>query len=438
LIVQKLINIVGGKLIAKGNIQATDGITNNSNLEIDGGTLKSNVTGSGTITTKGTSSIDNGVVVSQNLTVSSGELTANTSSLGGTITNNGIINLSGTLSKAISGENGITKVNSNLTIDKDGSVAGTINLNNGTLDLSGDDTATTYNVNHLLGNGNLKVDIDFSDTANIKSDAINISASDDGARTITISDITEISDKTNPFTVDILKGNSDNITLEISEELKSQYNENSREIKDWSAFDYSDDIDFDKTTFDSAEYSTTKQQLIKIVDNKQLKYYDKTLVERHATGNVDSKDALATINSTSGTRSMSATSETSSNAYKLTENLGTTAAGSITVEGKSASELGSLNMNGKKGFEVSNGGTTVNLTNLNITNTANSDGGLINITNSGSSANLTNVTIAENSKNVISSNGTLGVENSTINTGINNTGSLNLSGTNIIVKAFKS
>ena len=385
-------------------------ITNNGTVELTGGELANAITGG-------------------NITISTGEVTATVANLGGAVNNTSSLLLSGNLNKAISG-NGTTIINEALSITSEGSIQGTLDMNNGILTLSGDGSATTYEVNKLINSGHVNIDIDFSNSTPV-ADSINIATATEGNRTITVDSITKIGNIGESFTVDLLKGQTEGAKLLISEDLANEYAGEIETDVTYESEDFSANIDFDKKTFDTVEYTEKSQKTLSVLNDTKLQL-DKVVVEaKHETGR-EQKDALVKLNTTSGVRSMSATTASSSNTYKLTENLGSTAAGSISVIGKSASELGTLDLDGKTGFELTNTNTTVNLTNLNVTGAKAENGSLINITKESSSANLENVKVAQNTANVISSNGTLGVTNSEVKAGIDNTGSLNLNGTNDI------
>ena len=437
-ITQKVINIESdATLTANGNVivgtGTGEGIVNatENGLTVNGGVLTGKVAGDGSTQFTGTSSIASGSVVNQAVTIASGTLTANTSNFGSTITNAGTLNLSGTLSKAVAGTTGVTKVNEALVMTSAGSVAGTLDLNDGTLNLAGDEAVTEQAVNKLLGDGSIKIDIDYTGETPI-ADAINIAVAGDTERTITVSDITEIGTTSDSFTVQVLKGATDNITLALSDELAAAYQGDEVTDITYEAEDFAADIDFDKLSFDTIEYTEKKQKTLS-VDGTSLQLAVNVTEAKHQTG-VTQADALATLNTTSGSRSMKATTTESSNAYQLTQNLGTTAAGDITIEGRSATDLAELDMNGKIGFAVSKADTTVNLKNVEVVNAKTETGSLINITNSTAEANLDGVVVAENTANVIASNGTVNIKDSTINAGIANTGEVHATGTNALDK----
>ena len=88
--------------------------------------------------------------------INSGEVTSNTNDLTGTITNSGVLNLSGTLDKAILG-NGTTKIAGDSLTMLDGAVVkGILDINNQTLNVLATNTTNMFNdVNMNSGTLNL-------------------------------------------------------------------------------------------------------------------------------------------------------------------------------------------------------------------------------------------------------------------------------------------
>ncbi len=388
-------------------------VANSGTVELTGGALNKAITGG-------------------NITIKSGEVTSTAENLAGNITNNSNLLLSGNLNKAIGGTTGTTKLNDNMTVADSGSIAGILDFNGKTITMSGDNTTSTFNVGKITSNGTINIDVNSSGTP--VYDAINLTTTG-STGTITINSITEIGSRGDDFTLNILQGNVGNLELALSTAVQNQFNQAEQHNLYYVSDDYSANITFDKTSFDTTEYDKVTQKTIGVEDKTKIKYSTKTISDS-ATGTVTSKDALAFINQNTDTsaiadRSLKTTD--TNKTYTVTEDLGTTGAGTLLVQGAD-DKTSKLDMNGKTGFNVVNAETTVNLTNLNITGTKAQDGSLINITNASSSTNLDGVTVATNSANVISSKGTLGVTNSTINAGINNTGTMNLDGANTIAK----
>ena len=433
-ITQNAVNITAGELEV-ANITAANGISNAGTLTLTGTANANTISGVGTTVIK--NNLNNTGAINQAVEIANtGTLTSNADNLGGTITNSGNLLLSGTLDKAIAGASGITKIDSNLKMTSTGSIEGTLALNGCNLDLSGDGAATQYTVNTLDESGHLKIDIDYSGATPI-ADSINI-ATTGGAGSVQLIDITEIGTAPGSFTVEVLKGNIGLKTLEISDSLAKRYRGVEETTITYESDDYLANINFDKTTFDTKEYTEKTQKTLSVVDNTKLKL-DKVVTEaKHQTG-VVSKDALAFINQntdTSAVADRSMVTTDTNKTYTVQEDLGTTGAGTLLVQGAS-DKTTKLDMNNHSGFVVANSGTTVTLKDINVDNVQNTEGGLVNITNTGSSATLDTVSVnvkdnPENKANVISSNGTLGVTNSTVNAGVNNNGTMNLNGTNQI------
>ena len=166
------------KLITTGN-----SITNNGILNFVSGSNSNQISGSGETTING--NVINNALISQNVTVTSGQLTSTAGDLDGTITNNADLLLSGTLDKTISGT-GTTSINSELSFVDGANIEGTLNMNNGTLDLNdGEDaagTTTDHNIGKLTGTGTIKIDANLSiDAEEADSDTLNIVGSAENA-----------------------------------------------------------------------------------------------------------------------------------------------------------------------------------------------------------------------------------------------------------------
>lgn len=169
-------------------------LINNGTLNLGVGYIEKEITGSGS--TNILDIVTNNAIISQNVNVNgsgkltvganignlvnSGEVIANTSNLTGTISNSGILNLSGTLDKNISG-NGTTKVNGILNLSPSATIDGVLDLNNGTISTS-DLSYSKYDITTINGVGNAAIDVDW---ANLKADSFN-STSGDGVLNLTL------------------------------------------------------------------------------------------------------------------------------------------------------------------------------------------------------------------------------------------------------------
>ena len=145
-------------------------VVNDNNLTLQTGILSVDVSGGGTTNITGT--VINKGIISQDVhiattgdmdnknnignVVNDGTLTSSANTLLGTIENNGILNLSGTLAKVIYG-NGTTNVSSNLTLNDGTDIKGTLNVSNNALISSSTDPDATYSLGALTGNGDMNI-----------------------------------------------------------------------------------------------------------------------------------------------------------------------------------------------------------------------------------------------------------------------------------------
>ena len=145
-------------------------LTNNGTLNLGAGNIKKEITGTGS--TNILDAVTNNAVISQNVNVNgsgkltvnanignllnNGEVTSSTSNLTGTINNSGILNLSGTLDKNISG-NGTTKIVGDSFTMLDGAVVkGVLDINNQTLNVLATNTENMFN-NVNINSGTLNL-----------------------------------------------------------------------------------------------------------------------------------------------------------------------------------------------------------------------------------------------------------------------------------------
>ncbi len=160
-------------------------ITNNNSLIFNGEiTNNGGVSGTGATTIAG-GNITNNALISQAVEITGGKLTSTAENLGGTIANNSKLLLSGTLGKTIEGE-GTTSINGELALVDGAHIDGTLNMNNGTLDLNdGEDssaTITEHNIGKLTGTGTIKIDADLSANAEEgDSDTLNIGSAENAS-----------------------------------------------------------------------------------------------------------------------------------------------------------------------------------------------------------------------------------------------------------------
>ncbi len=191
-------------------------IVNNHELYLSDGVLNSEITETGNGITFIDGVVTNNAKIAQKVNVNgngsltvgadigdlgnSGSVTANVENLTGDIFNatGGILTLSGTLdsTKTRNVENdvdgtilfsgkldrtiaggGVTMVNNELTLGKNAGIAGSLNLNGGTINTIDDEYTVYDNINQITGNGSATIDIDW---VNQKSDTFNCTNSGGG------------------------------------------------------------------------------------------------------------------------------------------------------------------------------------------------------------------------------------------------------------------
>ena len=413
---QNTVAISGGELEV-ANLTTSTPVSNNGILSLTGTSNANTISGSGTTVIKSTG-LNNTALINQDVEVNNGaKIKSDIAKLGGTITNNGQLLLSGNLSKAITGT-GTTKVDTSLTMLSSASINGTLDMNGSTLSLIDTTPAyTNYSVGKLMGSGNLEINFNGSST-----DSITASASETGTITITALngfDGTTITPKT------ILSGAS-NITLAVSDALKATYNQVTITGNGYdtdaitSTATWADE--FKKRYYD---IQTGKQFVVNnSTANKTLAYEETSQNIYDPTKDVSLGDTLALVNQKDDTtRSFTTTDATAT--YTVTDTLGTTAAGTMTIQGASdGNSISTLNMNGQNGFTVGSGATLA-LDTVNIIDTKNTGGSFINNTNG--TVSLKDIYIAPNKNNTITNDATLNLSGTNyILTGINGNGITNI------------
>lgn len=173
-----------------GQITLTDGMTNNSNLNLKGGVdsaLENKLAISGSGTTTFTDKVNNTGKIKQAV-VNNGELTSSADNITGTVDNTGTYNIQGgTIAKAISG-NGIINISDAVTSNVQNTATGEVNIlenaslslgengnlftnassvtaqNGSTISLINGSSATTNMNNLVIATGdNVNLQIDWND-----------------------------------------------------------------------------------------------------------------------------------------------------------------------------------------------------------------------------------------------------------------------------------
>ena len=292
--------------------------------------------------------------------------------------------------------------------------------------------AQTLTVASIKRNAKIAIDLDFTGE-NVIADAINITT---GGQTgvLTIDSINALTSDTGVIRgfsdLAILTGETEGVTLALSDAIQSDERFFGDEVESITreVNNYTDNAtfgQFDDNKFSDTVYAHKTQNRLYFNDAKTTLSFGVIEVVPEYVKSAIQQDVLQALNqSTSATRTLTAT-DTNKN-YTVGADLGTTGAGSLTVQGVEGSNL---NMNNKSGFELSNANTTLTLSDLNITNVKDTEGGLISITGENSKANLENITIAATTNSAISNNKTLNLSGTNnLGTGITGTGTTNITG----------
>ena len=284
-----------------------------------------------------------------------------------------------------------------------------------------DEVHTDYNfLTMKAGDGAVfSIDADFTDKT---SDTLTLGAGSQGIIYIDDLNITGDLPAEGSVILQILTA-PDTISIGLTDELKAQFN--TRE-EYGEAYTESDQVKASSSWSD--EYNTHTyqdyiQREIKAVTSganrtgaDSIEYSAQIQTDDVITESMgDTLNILA--QDLTGTRNF--TAETADDTYTLTEDGGEVTTGTLTVSGiVDGDKKSTIDASGHKLLTVSGSGANVTYKNLNITNTAQTDGAVLNITSADAKAALTGkVDINSAAQNGIVNNGTLSI--STNNTEIN-------------------
>lgn len=396
---QQLVEVYENAKLTSQNITTTNGIKNEGTLVLTGDSNTNAITGNnGTTIIAGT--LENSAIIDQAVEVQhDATLVSALENLGLTIKNDGTIVTSGTLDKAITGE-GTTQIDSTMSMTSGGSITGNLDLNGGLLDLTSDNSANEYSVGSLLnstGTGSINIDIDFTGT-DVIADALKIEAGTSNSGTITINDINVIGNLSG-FTAEILKGETTGLSLAISEDLKNTMH-TSTAWTDKSAEEVLTQTAEWDDTFGTITWEERETFDLNVKDNTKITY--DSVTEKQNYGRIVEDDTLKLLNQTTqfGTEERKFITNDATKTHTVSENLGTTAAGTMTVQGSKSTageitNISTIDMDGHSGFVVSNAGSTLNIDNVKFKNAINTNGGVVNVSNK-NTVNITNSEFADN------------------------------------------
>ena len=331
-------------------------------------------------------------------------------------TNNGII----TFDDSITGSKGYTL---NITGDSSSVVNIHNTISNANLNVSGvgkvdfvDNVTREYNLVSITSDENVKYTIDI-DLVNRTSDKFITSSSSSGRITLDSLNIIDGNWEdliSSVSKIQVIKTKNDNLQLALSDDLASSFGTETK-------ISSKETLRFDNVQADTKWNDT----LNKYVDFKDVYGYlslTKTDTTNDSIGVEITKvetgsrildtigDTLMLVNQANiATKSFNF--DASSNVYNVTEDLGETAEGTLSINGvlsttdvtdeatgvvSSVQETSTINFNNKSGFELNNS-TKLNVNNTTLTNAlGSSNGSVISASNSESEVNLKNTSLVNN------------------------------------------
>ena len=396
-------------------------LTNNGTLNLGAGNIEKEITGTGS--TNILDAVTNNSTISQNVNVDStgkltvnanignllnnGEVTSSTSNLTGTINNSGILNLSGTLDKNISG-NGTTKVNGTLNLSPSATIDGILDMNNGTISTS-DSSYSKYNIASINGTGNATIDVDW---ANSKADSFN-STSGNGVLNLKLNE-TSTENIWDTKTIQITNGGV-GISLETKTGVKEKEILGSDELR--ANTNWSDKVgSWKRTDTYSEKTSAIKSNGSLVNDTIQ---YEVTKTNEGTKIYTTDGDTLALIvqNTVAGSKDKTFTTTNANDIYTVKENLGILA-DNLTISGATdRTNTSTIILGDKQGITIS-GANSLTIKDVKIT----SDGSIINATSNDAKITLDNA----NLQGDVLNQGDLSVKNSTSALKITGTGKTNI------------
>ncbi len=271
--------------------------------------------------------------------------------------------------------------------------ADTLTANAGNIYLDNDSTEN-YTVNELTSNSEVKYSLDI-DLTNKTSDKLTL-VSDKSSGTVFVDDINFLNNETpsEEFTMQILDARNNSIQLALSDALKNQSYDIGDDVKTWD--DLKADIYFDENFHDFTQTGTKYGKLntaTSQTENDSIALtYDET-IWNEATS-VARTDTLKELNVYETEDEKNFNFRDANNNYTVKEDLGTTTAGTLNINGVSESETqkSTINLDNHGGFELAND-TTLNINDTKLTG---NDNALITVSNANAEINLTNADIDGN------------------------------------------
>ena len=376
-------------------------VANDGVINFTGGNLAYNITGGGTTNIKG--EVVNNALIDNNVDVQSGKLTTSAENITGSVNNEADLVLDGTLEKVITGD-GTTTANKNLTLAKGAGIDGTLDMNDASISTN-DGQTSDYHIGKMINEGLFSIDIDLSaktadkfivgenSQGRLTLDNLNILGS------INLDDIPE-----NPedYKIQILDAPSDAIQLAISKQLEQDLNNTEYLIKtthvianpDIKAINNWDDKYFAKDSivnyYGKLGLTTTN------TTNDSIGITNVTF--RESEDSVSMGDTLALVNQFKTDEERQFNFDAASNEYDVSDNIGKTAEGSLSVNGVQSGNgerKSTIDFNNYSGFETGSG-VELNISNTELKNAQSEQGSVINSTDKDAQITLTNTNLVDN------------------------------------------
>ena len=399
------------------NITATNGIENKNFLTLNGGILDTAVNGNGKTYITGT--VTNNSEIAQAVDVdttgkltidanignlsNSGKVIAKVDNLKGSVYNSGEIELSGTLNKAIEGS-GTTTVNNTLTLGTNAKISGTLNLNDKSISTS-DGHYTNYDINSIIGSGKATIDVDW---ANQRADTFQTTS---GNGTLSLSLIqTSTADIYENKTINITNGMVGISLTEITG-TKTKTETGTDNLK--ASVDWRDKFGgWTREDTYSEKISAVKSEGATVNDSIQYEVNRTIVGDTIYTDNLDTL-SLIVKNSVNGSDTKTFTTNSSTETYNVTADLGTLRDNLVISGKKDANGISTINIGNHQGITIL-GNNSLTLKDVKVT----SAGTVVNAESNYAQTTLDNAQIDGNIVNA----GNLNLKGNTKATNISGTG----------------
>ena len=376
---------------------------NISNVNLRG--TNSVITNNGGILNFNNKNIVNGKLDGTGTATNNGDLYIGASNIALTLDNKHNLYLSdGTLNSKITG-NGTTIIDGDvLTLGKNATISGTLNLNNKSISTV-DGSYTNYIINSITGDGKATIDVDW---ANSKADTFQ-STSGTGTIALTL-DATSTAGIYETKTIQITSGG---VGISLAEQTGTKTKTEIGTKNLVANVNWSDKFGgWTRQDTYSEKISAVKSANSTVLDSIQ---YEVSKTAEGQTVYKDNLDTLALIvkNTVSGTKDKTFSTTDATAVYNVTQDLGTLA-DNLTISGtKSGENISTINMGNYQGITIA-GANELTIQNVKVT----ANGTIINATSSNAQTTIDNAKIEGNIVNA----GNLNLKGETTATNISGTG----------------